>query len=302
MKVGKTSFAAQAGRSLILATEKGTNAISGVFVAQIDSWTDFKFYLRELENPEIRSRYDTVTIDTISILRSLCEKYICSQHNVENLNEVPWGRAFKEWDKEFFESLLRITRLGLGLILIAHSEQKTVKETAPDGKEIETEYVSPALDARAVKIINPLVDIIGYISLEFDADGKPIRRLHTRSSPTVLAGSRFKYLPAVIPFGYDELQYAVTEAIKEGERRDGDVLTDEPDFLESKKMRPFSIAMDEAHSIIVKLAQDESNNSAIQGIIKEWFGNENHRLSTTSPNQQELLEGAIVDLKKLLDK
>ena len=80
--MGKTTFASKAGRSLILATEQGTNAISNVFVAPIETWNDFKFYVRELEKPEIRENYDTVTIDTISILRNMCEKYVCSQYGV----------------------------------------------------------------------------------------------------------------------------------------------------------------------------------------------------------------------------
>ena len=140
------------------------------------------------------------------------------------MNEVPYGRAYKTWDQEFGDTLLRITRLGLGLIVIAHAEIKTVTEKDDQNRDIEYETVRPALDHRAVKIINPLVDIIGYIALDWDEEGNAVRTLYTRATPTVLAGSRFKYLPDKIPFGYEELQYAVTQAILKGKEKTGTLL------------------------------------------------------------------------------
>ena len=66
-KVGKTSFAASFPRNLLLAFEKGYNAIGGVRAADINKWSDAKLVLRQLEKPEAKAMYDTVTIDTVSI-------------------------------------------------------------------------------------------------------------------------------------------------------------------------------------------------------------------------------------------
>lgn len=91
MKLGKTSFAAQIEKNLILATELGTNAIDNLNVVPILKWTDIKTVLRQLRDPRAREMYNTITFDTISIAADLAEKYICSQQGVEQIRDVPFG-------------------------------------------------------------------------------------------------------------------------------------------------------------------------------------------------------------------
>lgn len=90
-KLGKTSFAAQIEKNLILATELGTNAIDNLNVVPILKWTDIKTVLRQLRDPRAREMYNTITFDTISIAADLAEKYICSQQGVEQIRDVPFG-------------------------------------------------------------------------------------------------------------------------------------------------------------------------------------------------------------------
>lgn len=91
MKIGKTSFAAQLPKNLILATELGTNAIGGLYVQPIQSWSDIKTVLRQLRKPEAREMFNTITIDTMSIAADLAEKYICMQNNVNSIGDIPYG-------------------------------------------------------------------------------------------------------------------------------------------------------------------------------------------------------------------
>lgn len=91
-KVGKTSFAAQIEKNLILATEIGTNAIDNLNVVPISKWLDIKQVLKQLSDPRARTIYNTVTIDTISIAADLAEKFICQREGVENVREVPYGQ------------------------------------------------------------------------------------------------------------------------------------------------------------------------------------------------------------------
>ena len=94
MKYGKTSFAAQLKRNLFLATEMGYHAIDGINALPILKWSDFKGAVRELKDPRARELYDTVTVDTISILADLCEKYICAREGVDKINLVPYGQTW----------------------------------------------------------------------------------------------------------------------------------------------------------------------------------------------------------------
>lgn len=57
----------------------------------IEKYSDFKLVLRQLEKPEVKAKFKTICIDTISILYDLCEQYICAQAGVQKINEIPYG-------------------------------------------------------------------------------------------------------------------------------------------------------------------------------------------------------------------
>lgn len=90
-KIGKTSFAAQIDKNLILAAEMGTNALDGLNVYPILKWTDVKAVLKELRDPRARELYNTITFDTITICGSLIESYICSREGVSQIKDIPFG-------------------------------------------------------------------------------------------------------------------------------------------------------------------------------------------------------------------
>ena len=62
-KVGKTSLACQFPNNLLLGFEHGWNAIAGAKAIDITKWADFKMVLRQLEKPEAKELYDTVTMN-----------------------------------------------------------------------------------------------------------------------------------------------------------------------------------------------------------------------------------------------
>lgn len=92
-KVGKTSFAAQIKKNLILATEIGTNAIDDLNVVPIMKWTEVKQVLKQLRDPKARELYDTVTFDTISIAADLVEKHVVSREGVDSIRDIPYGQT-----------------------------------------------------------------------------------------------------------------------------------------------------------------------------------------------------------------
>lgn len=66
-KTGKTTLASRFPKNLLVAFEKGYNAIGGIKAVDINRWADFKQVLRQLEKPEAREMYSTITIDTTTI-------------------------------------------------------------------------------------------------------------------------------------------------------------------------------------------------------------------------------------------
>jgi len=257
-KVGKTSMACQFPRNLLLGFEHGWNAIAGAKAIDITKWADFKLALRQLEKPEAKEMYDTITIDTVGIAWDLCEQYICAQHGVQKIGDIPWGGGYSACKKEFESCLRKITQLGYGLVIIAHVERR-IEKKADDS---EVEILGPAIPKRAYEIVNQLVDIIGYIDITWDAEGNSERWLYTRKTPTVMAGSRFKYLAPKIKFGYEELVNAIADAIEKSEKLDGAIVVDKEERVLEEKLS-FKEIREEANFLWKKLIDIDAENSKV---------------------------------------
>lgn len=299
-KSGKTTAAVSFPSSLLVAFERGYNAIGGVRPADVTKWSDFKMVLRQLEKPEAQKMYETIIIDTISIAWDYCEQYICAQNGVQKINDIPWGGGYSACKKEFEGALRKITMLGYGLVLIAHSAART--EKTAEGNEIE--IIFPELPKRAAEICNGLVDIIGYIGGEYDENKVFKRYLYTRETPTLFAGSRFKYLEPKIPFGYKELVDAISEAITKSEQLDGVTVVDKGEINAIEEKLDFNKVRAEAQELWIKLvgtgenASEEMANTIMKKV--EMVMSKRMKLSEFTEDQVDLLALCVEDMKELL--
>ena len=280
---------------MLCAFEKGYNAIAGIKPQDITKWSDFKLVLRQLEKPEARQFYDTVTIDTVGIAWEMCEQFVCAQNGVQKIGDIPWGGGYSACKKEFESCLRKITQLGYGLVIIAHVD-KRIEKRADDS---EVEIIAPSIPKRAYEIVNQLVDIIGYIDVTWDEEGNSERWLYTRKTPTVMAGSRFKYLAPKIKFGYNELVAAISDAIDKAEKLDGAVVVDTveqtiEESLDYKQVR-------ERASFLWKelVSLDEENASIILKKVEMIFGRP-IKLSEITEDQVDLFNLVVLDMEDML--
>lgn len=294
-KVGKTTFASRAPRNLLLAFEKGYNGLAGVKAVDINKWSDLKLVLKQLERKEAQEMYDTVTIDTVGLMWQMCEDYICVANGVQSISDIPWGKGYSLCKKEFDSSLRKITKLGYGLIIIAHVEKRI--EKIDDDNSIE--IFSPNIPKRAYDIVNQLVDIIGFINVEYDKEGIGHRYLYTRSNPTFLAGSRFPHLPQKIPFGYTELSEALSKAIEQSGIEDGATIVDK-DKPEEVDERTFNEVRKEAEEIWTSLIKKNPDNAKkIMELVEEVFGHQ-MKLSEITESQVDLFKLLVDEMKALM--
>lgn len=301
-KTGKSSFASKLPRALFLAFENGTNALDNIMAQPILKWTEVKTVLRQLRDPEVRDKFDTIVVDTAAIAYMLCEQYICAQNGVQNISEIPWGGGYKQVEQEFQEVWREMSIMGLGIIFIAHEKNRVTNMRDENGETISA--VAPDLPSKCYSIINSMVDIIGYLSVQMNADGSNTRYLYTRSTPTIFAGSRYKYIAPKIIFyndGYKSLLDAINDAIDKQQKDDGALVTDEEYHMPvSEPTRPFSETMEEARSlwndIIARYgdAGREKIRKVVVGIFKQDIP-----LAKATEEQQDLIELVIQDLKDI---
>ena len=289
-------MACQFPKNLLCAFEKGYNAIAGVRPIDITKWSDFKLVLRQLEKPEARQMYDTVTLDTIGIAWEMCEQFICAQNGVQKIADIPWGGGYSACKKEFEACLRKITQLGFGLVIIAHVDKRIEKRADDD----EVEILGPAIPKRAYEIVNQLVDIIGYIDVTWDEEGNSERWLYTRKTPTVMAGSRFKYLAPKIKFGYNELVSAISDAIDKSEKLDGAVVVDTIEQVIEEKL-DYKTIREEASMLWKTLVErDPENASIILKKVEMIFGRP-MKLSEITEDQVDLFNLAVLDMRDMLE-
>ena len=267
MKVGKSTFCAQSPNALICDFEDGYKALPGVYKTIITKWTDIKQIIRELGKPQVHEKFKNVVFDTLNEAWELVTAYVCNQHGVQKLGEIPYGAGYKERDDEFAKTLRSIITMGYGLILTCHTKE-TVIGTKDD---IDIKSIAPDLDKRCLPIVNGLVDIIGIIYQEWDENGNNQRWLITKSTPTITAGSRWKNLPPKIPFGYKELEGAIAKAIDDS-AAEGAQVVDKVETSKEKEMTYEEIRA-EASFLWTKLVEkDEENAARILKKVEIIFG------------------------------
>lgn len=296
-KIGKTEFITQCPKSLVLAFEKGTNGRPGAMVQPIQKWTEMRQVLRQLEKPEVKEKFEVIGIDTVNIAYELCEQYICNQHGVQKIGDIPYGGGYALLTKELEGAFRQITMLGYGLIFTTH-----LKEIADeDGKVVG---YKPDMNNRCLKIVNGLVDIIGVITQSWNDKGESERWIQTRSTPTVTAGSRFKYLEPRIPFGYSEFVNALKKAI-EREEELGAVVSEGPietvyEVLDFKALHAEARALWE--QILGKATNDEEQEAIYATVMKkiEMIFGRKIKLSEILEDQVDLLNLVVMEMRDMV--
>lgn len=301
-KSGKTTIASKFPNSLLLAFEKGYNALAGVMAQPVNSWAEFLKVCKQLKEDAVKEKFETIIIDTSDIAYSYCEKYICQANGANTIADIPYGKGYTLVSSEFDEKLRSIVQMGYGIVLISHATDKTFKD------ETGTEYnkIVPTLDKRANNIVARMADIIGYSRAITDEKGNNKTILFMRGTQRYEAGSRFKYTPDYIEFSYDNLVNAIAEAIDKQAQEDGNELfTDEREnaYADTSSHLDFDVLMTEFKELIDKFSADEEKMETyyaprITQIIDKFLG-KGKKVNEMSRDQIEQLALIVDDLKTL---
>lgn len=292
-KVGKTTFGSQFPGALILAFERGYNALPGVIAQDITTWGEFKQVLRELKKPEVQAVYKSIIIDTVDIAASLCEKYICSQLGIDNIGDGGWStNGWSKYKKEFEDSFRTIAQLGYAVCFISHSADKTFKRK--DGTEYN--QMVPTAQKSANEIIKGMADIYACADI---INGE--RRLILRSlDGSVDTGCRFKYIEPEIPFSYQSLVEALNKAIdREASETNNKFVTQERISNVIAPEYDFDALMAEFQKLTGDLMRkDPSNGPKITEIVNRYLG-KGKKASEATRDQAEFIALIVDEIKEL---
>lgn len=296
MKVGKTTIASQFDHVLIAAMEPGTNALNNVYVQPVQTWDNWKQVVRQLtKNEELKERFHTIAIDVVDIAYALCEKWVCGQHGVEQLKEIPYGAGYKEVDMEFEGSFRDLMFAGYGLVFISH---ETEREKIRDNGETYNQIV-PSMSKRCSAIVNGLVDIIGYLKssdiIDENGNRKNQRSIYLVGDDRFLAGSRFQPIAPKIDMTYDALVNAIYDAIEKTAAKDGTEISDAPNPF---AVLDFDVLMEDAKILWGQVVQQSKVPQANE-ILNSIFGKPT-KFSEILPADVSKLNQAITEIKSIL--
>lgn len=295
-KVGKTTFGAQFPGALILAFERGYNALPGVIAQDITTWGEFKQVLRELKKPEVQAVYKSIIIDTVDIAASLCEKYICNQLGIENIGDGGWStNGWSKYKKEFEDSFRTITQLGYAVCFISHSADKTFKRK--DGTEYN--QMVPTAQRSVNEIVKGMADIFACADI---VNGE--RKLILRSlDGSVDTGCRFKYIEPEIPFSYDALVEALNKAIdREAAETNNKFVTNERVSDVIAPTYDYDALMTEFQQVTGNLMRENPGyGPKITEIVERYLG-KGKKVSETTRDQAEFVDLIVSDIKSELVK
>jgi len=273
-KTGKTTTAVKFPKHFLLAFEKGYSAIPGAMAQPINSWGEFRQVLRQLKEPNAKTMFETIIVDTADIAYDYCVKYICDNYTrpdggtgVDSVSDIPFGKGYGMIEKEFDSCLRQIVQLGYGLVVISHETDKTFKN------ESGTEYnkIVPTLDKRANNVLARMSDIIGYTRSVPDESGKEKVVMFMRGTSRYEAGSRFKYTPDYIDLSYDNLVKAIGDALDKQMEEDGsDLFTKEREnvHLDTTTDLDFDDLMKRFNTIIANIPGSSDGKAETEEGIK----------------------------------
>lgn len=296
-KCGKTTFGSKMPGALLLAFERGYNALPGVIAQDITTWGEMKQVMRELKKPEVKERFKSIIVDTADIAADLCQKYICSQLGIENIGDGGWTtNGWAKYKKEFEDVFRSLAQLGYAVVFISHDKEKTI--TPQNAKEYQ--QIGSSMQSSALAIIENMCDIIGYAHPKVTENGA--RMVLTLRSPdnSVRCGCRFKYIEPEIDFTYEALTKALNEAIdKEANETNNQYVTTERQSAPILKEYDFDALMNEFKEIVGGLMERDSatNMPKITQIIDKYLG-KGKKISEATRDQAELVYLIVTEIKE----
>lgn len=301
-KIGKTTFGSQMPGHLVLAFERGYNALQGVMVQDITTWGEFKQVVRELKKPAVKEVYKSLIIDTADVASDLCQKYICNQLGIDNIGDGGWStNGWSKYKKEFEDTFRTLAQLGYAIVFISHDKEKTIK---PQNTS-EYQQIGSSMQSSALSVIENMSDIIAYAHLKVTENGAQ-RVLTLRSlDNSVRCGCRFKYIEPEIPFSYEALTKALNDAIdKEAKENDNRYITNASVAVPVLKTFDYDALRDEFDAIVTSLMQKDSGYYAprVTQIVDKYLG-KGKKVSETTREQAEFIHLIVDEMKEeLLDK
>lgn len=157
-KIGKSTFCSQIPNALFLSTEDGLNHLS-VYQVAVADWEEIQSIGALLATS--KHNYKTLIIDTTDSALAMCERFISERKGVSHISDLKWNGPRLVAD-EFMRIMQKLSSLGLGMVFLAHSEDKTIKRK----NESDENRTVITLQKETKDRLTAFCDIIAFATVE----------------------------------------------------------------------------------------------------------------------------------------
>lgn len=185
-KSGKTTWGASWKNSLVLECEPGGAKFTRCHKVDVNSYEELRGYYKLLEKD---TRFDTLVIDSLDRVAMWIEQEICKELNIGSIMESKKGERIGSQWALYADRVLAFMAswqlLNKQMVFLAHSKKA---ELADGGVVINPKTIS--LYGQTANRVMAIVDNIGYLYAQENAEGEIKRYLSFRPGVYVEAGSR----------------------------------------------------------------------------------------------------------------
>lgn len=215
--IGKSTWAAQAPRPLVLATEDGLDDVGVDRTPLLTETIDVAKWLIDLSGEE-KHEYQTVVIDSLDWLEKLIWKQTCKEGEKKSIEDFGYGKGYtlatRRWE-QLLHMLDACRAKGMNVVLLAHA--KVEKFSPPDGDPYDRwlpdlhKSVSPLLQEWADEVLFATYDVKtvsrdeGFGKKRTRAFNDADRVVYTSEAPTHQAKRRIE-MPDRLPLAWTEYQ------------------------------------------------------------------------------------------------
>lgn len=297
--IGKSELALEIygkEKTLALAFEDSYAGISGAYAVNIDSYATLVAYVSQLENPEVRKKYDTIIIDTLFLLDFCIEKSITDAYGVDIIKDaLKWNAGFKIVDKKFLSIIKKIQKLGYTICYIAHPTTKKVKI---DGKELDR--LEPKVSNRIKDLLLPEIDIRVFCFT--DAEGN--RKIATQQTTFYDARCRVAEMKPLIDFDAEAFREEFAKGIELKQSKGGAII--DKKVVETREEKSFEELMTYLTKDLSSKCKDLGLLEEATHIINSELGRDDEGrqrgLNCLNSNMKNVLETIIVEVEILINK
>jgi len=226
-KAGKTSlvhgivkekYNGDLSKLLLVAFEKGYNALDGIFAEDINEWEEFQDLVDDLIAEKDEISFKILAFDTVDVMGKMATDYTLKTQSRKDgkrytaINDLAYGKGYELLEREMGEQIRKLDQAGFTLIFITHDKDKQFETR----EGLKYDKTTLSLSGRVRDLVLNMVDFIVFIELGKELEkGKAVdkRYIYFRGDSGLEAGSRFKHVPNRIEYGFKEFIDTVEDAI-----------------------------------------------------------------------------------------